>query len=225
MTDEKLACIYRPKLYFDVKEPFVIDAVGYTIFRDAHRSASFPSRIIRPAEGGCVIEYAFWYDYDIQHLYELEHIWVYLDAEGQILEAEGSFHGKFLRLVEPFANQIKIEDETRVCAYVQPGKHALMAAPELFHLYCGADRCCMEEAGNDGIAPGVMVKDCFDISDELQTKTKKYIKAKYGFRPSFSFETREYKPELLMPWEELLKSIPERMQRQMDIISNWEEEE
>lgn len=220
MTDEMLAKAYRPKLFFDKKEPFAISAVGYTVFRESRRSDSFP-RNIAPREGGCVIEYAFWYDYDIQHLYELEHIWVYLDAAGNILDAEGSFHGKYLRLVDPSVDRF-IAEGSRVCAYAQPGKHALMAKPELFRLFPGAVSCCMEDAGADGISPSDMVKAHFDIPKELQEKSKAYIKAHYGFCPTFCFEEREWEESLLMPWEELLTSIPDRMNPEIEKMKNWE---
>lgn len=224
MTDEMLVRAYRPKIYFDQKEPFEISGVGYTVFREKRRSASFP-RVIAPQLGGCVIEYAFWYDYDIQHLYELEHIWVYLDADGNVMEAEGSFHGKYLRLVDPSTDRAVVEDGTRVCAYAQPGKHALMAKPELFRLFPGAVSCCMEESGADGISPSDMVKDYFDIPDELQEKSKAYIRAHYSFQPTFCFEQREWSEELLMPWEELLRTIPDRMNAEIKKMEIWEEKE
>lgn len=226
MTEQeelRLVRKHRPRLFFDKKEPFSVDAVGYTVFAHGGRSRSFPARIIRPPEGGRAIEYVFWYDYDIQHLYELEHIWVYLDAEGKVKDAEGSFHGKFLRLVEPYSGRIPLDEAGRVLAYAQPGKHALMAAPELFRLFVGAKRCCMEDAGADGIAPGRMVQEYFtDIPAALQEKTKAYIRANYAFVPSFDFEEREWDEGLLMPWETLLATIPERMRRQIRRIEEWE---
>lgn len=223
MTDEMLVGQYRPKLYFDKKEPFEISAVGYTVFREPQRSRSFPRNIV-PRGKGCVIEYAFWYDYDIQHLYELEHIWVYLDDLGNITDAEGSFHGKFLRLVDPISDQVMVEESKRVCAYAQPGKHALMARPELFRLFAGAASCCMEDAGADGIAPGNMVKAYFDIPCALQEKAKAYIRAHYSFRPTFCFEAKEWDEKLLMPWEELLATIPDRMNAQIAKMEAWKGE-
>jgi len=221
MTDIMLAAAYRPKIFLDKKEPFEFTAVGYTVFRQAMRSASFPKRIVSPRARGCVIEYAFWYDYDIQHLYELEHIWVYIDADGRITDAEGSCHGKYMRLVEPVSNQMRIEDGTRVCAYAQPGKHAFAASPELFHLFPGVKEACMEEAGADGIAPGSMVEDCFNISEGLQEKAKAYIKEHYAFEPLFSYEEKEWPESLLLPWEDLLATIPGRMNAEIDKIKEY----
>jgi hypothetical protein len=139
-----------------------------------------------------------------------------------VVDAEGSWHGKYLRLVDPFTDRARLRDHTRVCAFVQPGKHAFAATPELFRLFPGMTDCCMEEAGKDGIAPSEMVSSYFDITEEMQRKTREYIRAQYGFRPSLEFTEREWKEELLMPWEELLQSIPERMNRQIEMIDRWE---
>ncbi len=223
--ERSLALAYRPRLLFDKREPFPLLAVGYGVYSREGRSLSFPSRMMVPLPGGTVIEYAFWYDYDIQHLYELEQIWVYLDREGNVKEAQGSFHGKYLRLVEPHTNRIPMDENQRVMAYVQPGKHALMPDPDLFRLFCGAKRCCMEEAGAEGIAPGWMVRERYkDVSPELQERTKAYIRSHYAFVPSFSFEEKPWDPALLMPWEDLMASIPERMDRQIRLIKEWEGE-
>ncbi|MCD8074863.1 MAG: hypothetical protein LUF27_07485 [Lachnospiraceae bacterium] len=221
MTEKELAALYRPKLFFDKKEPFTVQSVGYTVFREPKRSASFPKRVVLPVDGGCVIEYAFWYDYDIQHLYELEHIWVYLDGDGTVVDAEGSTHGKYMRLVDPENGRIPA-DGSRVCAYVQPGKHAFASRPELFRLFPRVVESCGTEAGADGIAPGDMVKDCFVISEELKKKTREYIRVHFSFVPSFSFEEREWDAALLTPWADLLAEIPERMNRQICLIERFQ---
>lgn len=209
---------YRPILLFDLKEPFPVKAVGYTVFREAAKSPSFPSRTIKPRANGMVIEYAFWYDYDIQHLYELEHIWVYLNQEGTVIDAEASFHGKYLRLIIPESNQVLTRGE-RVCAYVQPGKHAMLAQPELFYLYPEVMECCMEKAGSGGIELGNIVADCVEVNEWLQAAVKAYIYEKYRFEPSFSFQEQENGE--LMCWEKLLTSIPERIAEQIAIIKKW----
>ena len=46
MQDEVLAKKYLPIIMVDEKEPFKIQAIGYTVFRDSMRSDSFPKRII-----------------------------------------------------------------------------------------------------------------------------------------------------------------------------------
>ena len=34
-------------------------------------------------------------------MYDLEHIWVTVSGDGQVMDAEGSFHGKYLKLLLP----------------------------------------------------------------------------------------------------------------------------
>src|SRR5690606_40547573 len=71
----------------DRMEPFRPVAVGYHVFYESGPSPSFP-RVVElgePAPARCqaVIEYAFWWDWDIQHLYELEHAWVYVGERSE----------------------------------------------------------------------------------------------------------------------------------------------
>ncbi|MCU0503271.1 MAG: glycerophosphodiester phosphodiesterase [Anaerolineae bacterium] len=96
-TDRRLAMRYAPILRFDANEPFLPLAAGYTIFRESGASPSFQrGRVIDLAPEGespaaLAIEYAIWWDWDIGHLYELEHAWVYVDAQGQVVRAEASW--------------------------------------------------------------------------------------------------------------------------------------
>src|SRR5205809_292705 len=91
-----LAARYAPIILFDQREPFLPLAAGYTLFHIDAPSPSFPRTITLcaadrpPAQ--LVIEYAIWWDWDIQHLYELEHAWVYVDATGHVIHAEASWH-------------------------------------------------------------------------------------------------------------------------------------
>ena len=71
-NDFELAAAYVPHLRYDKAEPFALQGIGYTIY---HGTAKSPScrRVIEIPEGKTAIEYAFYYDFDIQHLYDLEH--------------------------------------------------------------------------------------------------------------------------------------------------------
>ena len=82
----KKAIEYAPRIFMDKKEPFPIKKVGFTEYHvDGCRSSffnrSFDFANFRGAVS--VLEYAYYLDYDIQHLYDLEHIWVYLDKDGR----------------------------------------------------------------------------------------------------------------------------------------------
>ena len=93
-TDRALAERHAPVIQFDKNEPFLPSVVGYTIFRQSAASPSFPRDIQLRDRAQFVIEYAIWWDWDIQHLYELEHVWVYVDG-GEVVDIEASWHGKF----------------------------------------------------------------------------------------------------------------------------------
>lgn len=93
-VEHALAARYAPIIQFDAREPFLPLAAGYTVFRTDADSPSFPRRIELSPTGqppaATAIEYAIWWDWDIGHLYELEHAWVYLDSDGQVVRAEAS---------------------------------------------------------------------------------------------------------------------------------------
>ncbi|WP_379145834.1 hypothetical protein [Paenibacillus sp. sgz500992] len=96
--DRKLAALYAPRLLFDQNEPFFPVRIGVTVLREDGVSPSFRRRLAmsRP-EVETVLEYAIYYDYDIQHLYDLEHVWVYIGKNGETADVEVSFHGKYLK--------------------------------------------------------------------------------------------------------------------------------
>src|SRR5690349_3791685 len=90
--DQALAARYAPLLRFDANEPFLPLAAGYTIFRADGPSLSMRRQVALAAsehpQATLAIEYAIWWDWDIGHLYELEHVWVYLDAQGRVVGCE-----------------------------------------------------------------------------------------------------------------------------------------
>lgn len=121
-ADLTLALRHAPRIRFDVYEPFICSAVGYTVFRQNGASSSFPREIVLPANAVCAIEYAIWWDWDIQHLYELEHIWVYLDGDERLIAAEASWHGGYKSMLDERGG-LPLE-EGKLTLYSEPGKHA-----------------------------------------------------------------------------------------------------
>lgn len=61
----KMANAYVPHLRYDRAEPFPLKGIGYTVYEERGKSPSC-RRIIEAPPGGMVIEYAFYYDFDIQ---------------------------------------------------------------------------------------------------------------------------------------------------------------
>jgi putative hydrolase of the HAD superfamily len=117
--DYQLAQRHAPQLRFDAQEPFLPLAVGYTVFRSPTQSPS--SKFIIDPDNGIAIEYAIWWDWDIQHLYELEHVWLYLDADGTIIKVQASAHGERLLMTQE-AGTLPVE-EGRITLFSEPGKH------------------------------------------------------------------------------------------------------
>lgn len=221
--DLKLASVYKPVIMKDKREPFEITAMGCTIFRKTERSRSFPKRVvmIEPETTAFAVEYALWYDYDIQHLYELEHVWVYADHDGNVRKVEGSFHGKFLNMVDLNTGEPVLKNHTHPVVYAQPGKHAMIPDPRLVRIIPDWQESCMEKAGLDGVLVQDFFADRIHTDEDLQRMTERYIKETYGFRPSMEFEPFELEEDRLMTWEELRESIPDRVNRQIEVIRRY----
>ncbi len=211
MEDRRLAEKYVPRLRYDRAEPYGLKAVGYTVHRKGGRSSSCSLQLnVEPGEA--TVEYAFYYDFDIQHMYDLEHVFVTADREGKVIGVLGSFHGKFLNNL--------IEGETRfegthVVLYVQPGKHAFMPDPRYFRLFPDRDRCCKEFAGREGLLIAPVFEGRLSTDEAFDRKVERYIQQNHAFLPTWEF-VEEY-PQLcraedvLMPWPELDALIVERI--------------
>ena len=210
---EAIARQFMPVLMLDENEPFSPEAIGFTVFTGEKKSSSC-SRTIDPAGLGAslAVEYAIYYDYDIQHLYDLEHAWVYVNERGEICGLESSFHGKFLNALLPGTRPF---DETgRARLYVQPGKHALLPDPALFHLFIGFKSCCMEESGGEGIITPDIIPGMIGVTPEEKRLMAEYIRRNYAFCPKEVYHPYEG-PVRLIPWEELAAEIPGRMKEML----------
>lgn len=174
--------------------------------------------ILEPGE--TMIEYAFYYDFDIQHLYDLEHVFIRLAPDGRVSGVLGSFHGKFLN------NLLEGETDfegTHVVLYVQPGKHAFMPAPHYFRLFPDRDQCCREYAGQDGLLIGPMFEGRISTDEAFDRLAERYIRENYAFVPTWEFD-REFPrlpgaEERLMPWEELYRQIERRIEEWKLVIA------
>lgn len=208
---------YAPVLVFDEREPFLPLVVGFRVFHGDAPSPSFPRRIeLRPAHGPAAeraIEYAIWWDWDIGHLYELEHAWVYLDGQGRPVRAEASWHGSFhdLRLGEPGGARLRGE---RVVIYSQPGKHAFAPSPEWFAgpMQDATVAECGRAAGRGGVWITPLFRGRIDAKcPEADRLVHTYLEQR-RFEPTFRF-TREVVPSRsqFVPWEALERWIPARV--------------
>lgn len=218
------ACKYAPVIFMDKKEPFPIKEVGFAEYtKENLKSSSFNRTFNLDNFPGSVrvLEYTYFLDYDIQHLYDLEHIWVYLGDKGLIVGAEGSYHGRFLNAYRVDGSNsgavlAQIKDGTHLCMYSQPGKHAMLARPELMYLYTELFSACDLLAGIGGLdAPDQYIQD-IHVSDEDNLKISEYIKKTFAFKPSMEFCEAEIPSESYIELTELQNKIPQYLKKQLD---------
>ncbi len=217
-ADRDLAAKHAPVIYFDEREPFLPLTVGYMIFRKDGGSPSFP-REIRLAEPGVpaaslAIEYAIWWDWDIGHLYELEHAWIFLDAGGNVVRVDASWHGSYHSAVR---GGFSLRRDGRVALFAQPGKHALAFRPEEFaRIRPYGDMECEERAGAGGVWETPLFKGRLPKHPLSDTLVHGYLE-EMRFEPTWRF-TKEFRitRDILVPWPLLEKWIPHRVELWID---------
>ena len=79
----------------------------------------------------------------------------------------------------------------------------------------------MEKAGSDGILVPDMFETEISTDEELQKLTGIYIREQFGFRPAMEFQPFDLKDGIFITWEALKSSIPERVNRQIEIIREY----
>lgn len=207
---------YCPHIYKDKADPFPVRYIGCTAFAAPQRSASFPKWFVDPQKEGAamILEYAIYYDYDIQHLYDLEHIWVAIDDSGKPVGCWCSFHG--MRLRAAGVSMFAMDGEHPVL-YAQPGKHAMLPHPQLFLLHPDFERACGEAAGGGVLVPGFL-SGRIQSDPETDEKVTRYIQENYAFTPTMAFVPEQIGEDQLLSWEELFDKIPERIERQLQLI-------
>lgn len=210
-ADLELARQYAPVIRFDEREPFLPSVVGYTIFRKGAPSPSFPRRVEVAEDIAFAIEYAIWWDWDIQHLYELEHIWVYIDDDRKLVDAEASWHGRYHRMRDEYG-QLPL-DNGRLVLYSEPGKHAFAPSPQwLLKRKEKTQASCGARAG----LMGLHVTPLFDgvIRDDTPPNNRlvhTYLE-RMQFEPSFTFsKTFDLRRACFVPWSHLFEWIPARV--------------
>ncbi|HQE91571.1 MAG TPA: glycerophosphodiester phosphodiesterase family protein [Anaerolineae bacterium] len=247
-ADRALAARYAPILRFDAREPFLPLAAGYTIFRETAASPSFcrGHRIdLAPPNGPCAafaLEYAIWWDWDIGHLYELEHVWVYVNADGHVVRAEASWHGDFRAIpvdgsaatldqnsrqtdgnknrLDPLNLLAKLEGDHLVI-FSEPGKHAFAPTPAWFKERCAEFKRSVTSdlAGIEGVLLAVYIQKHVQPTP-LKTRLVHTYLAQRAFEPSWDFSlTFSITPEMLVPWEALRDWMPGRVNAILDQLA------
>ncbi|MFC3801944.1 HAD family hydrolase [Cohnella sp. GCM10012308] len=207
---QTLAARYAPILLLDEREPFRPIRAGIAVYREDGPSPSFNRQILLdPQRHACVIEYAIYWDYDIQHLYDLEHVWIYVGLEGEVVSCEASFHGRrLLGLNRERTNLIG----RRVRLYVQPGKHAMSPLEDALHLLPDLTSCCMENAGTGGLLEPAIFAGEFRTGApaDVDVLAERHLRD-FGFVPSFDYAPWSWPADAFVRWEALREEIPVRM--------------
>ncbi|MGH2541332.1 MAG: glycerophosphodiester phosphodiesterase [Ardenticatenaceae bacterium] len=213
-ADWALAARYAPVLLFDAVEPFLPSVVGYTVFRENGPSPSFPRQVgldeAGQVQATIAIEYAIWWDWDIGHLYELEHVWVYLDAGGRVVRAEASWHGGYHDMAVKGVLSLSGE---RLTIYSEPGKHAF--APTSDWLAARAtttQKSCARHAGRGGVWITPLFEGVITVKTPQADRLVHTYLERLAFEPSYHFSRCFLTPlEALVPWPALQEWIPRRV--------------
>src|SRR5687768_10197278 len=200
--DLTLARRYAPVVLFDGSEPFLPSRVGYTLFREPAPSPSFP-RYVRPEPPlEIAIEYALWWDWDIGHLYELEHAWVFVGGSGEIVGVESSQHGG------SYGGDLSLEGG-RPVLYSEPGKHALASSPHsLVARRDHTEHSCGRGAGAGGVHVTPLYRDRISKTPYDDQLVRTYLRG-HAFSPTWDWSLRVQLADLpMVPWAELDAAIP-----------------
>jgi hypothetical protein len=213
---------YFPKLHFDQNEPFYPQKIGYQVYEAEHYLSIFPSPTYKrllyflteiteaEVDAKYIIEYSLWYNADIQHLYELEHLWVYLDENKNVIKVEGSRHG--------YIKDLKLNESINV----EPGKHGHFQG----ELTERAKQIFASIASTPGTAGLLADIDCPDLRD-FGAFLSRYYKsietdeavinhlAKYSFVPTFQFNEFAPSQEVFIAWRELKEFIVVDLQKKL----------
>lgn len=206
------AAKYAPFIQFDRHEPFLPEMVGYTIFREDGPSSSFERDICLKTDeyqASTAIEYAIWWDWDIEHLYELEHAWIYVDTGGNVVYAEASWHGVYHNLLVD--GKLPLNSQ-HVILYSEPGKHAFAPDPEWFNTRRDETLHACQYPGRGGlwITP-LFEKVIVGKNKNVDMMVQRYLET-HSFEPSHDF-AKEFviDTSLLVPWSLLFEWIPYRI--------------
>lgn len=210
-ADHQLALEHAPIIRFDDREPFLPLVVGYTIFREPGRSPSFPRDITLPPGAATAIEYAIWWDWDIGHLYELEHVWVYLDGRGKLVRGEASWHGDYNEMVDEHG-QTPVEG-ARLVVYSEPGKHAFAPYIDFFaKRKPGTILSCGRNAGVGGVHVTPLFEGAIHDRTLLNNRLVHTYLERHAFTPAYQFsKVFDLRQSIFVPWESLNRWIPSRV--------------
>ncbi len=218
----ELAREFAPVLLFDRKEPFLPSAVGVSVIDETLQSPSCRHSIKLETGSVRAIEYAVWWDLNIQHLCELEHVWVYLDRDQNVVKIEASARGYFHnRLADDGTLPIR---NGRPILFSEPGKHGFFSRLEEIKVHMDrARQSCGEGAGSMNILVQPEFRAALAYMRPFDYFVVRRHLSEMAFEPSFEFSTQfDLRESPLVPWPRLNASIPDRVRdRVFELRQNW----
>lgn len=207
-----------PVIKMNTREPFELLGIGYTVMDQTQKSPSFERKIILDDNIMCVVEYALYWNYDIEHLYDLEHIWLYFDYEMKLVNCEVSFHGK---VINGLTEQNWV-DNNKLYLYCQAGKHALAPDLNVFENWKNYRSATWETVGKDGLLITPILEERLVTNDVIDDQVKAYMQ-KFKFHLSETYESMDMPQVLFMPWPYLNHEIPQMIKEELAVIKYHEE--
>ncbi|MES0884550.1 HAD family hydrolase [Roseibium sp. SCP14] len=207
------ARVHAPVLRLDRHEPWRPTAIGFSIFDEPSRSPSSKFEIVPKSHR--VIEYAIFWDYDIQHLYDLEHVWIHVDANDRVEHVEASQHGRRIEMVREGGLPL---ENGRVTLWAEPGKHALFPGRDQMMSRESATRHeCNLGAGHTGVHLGNPFSGRFGEIGAYEHRLARLQMRRFAFQPAFG-ETQRWdcREGDLLPWPSVERWIPERVNYLID---------
>lgn len=184
-ADAERARRFAPVIRFSANEPFLPSHMGVTILTQARQSPSCRHHLTFEPGVARIIEYALWWDWDIGHLYDLEHVWIKLADDDRILAVEASAHGRFATMVGADGGVPMQDGRVTLCA--EPGKHAFHAGPDtIVARRRELGRACAELAGEGGILVNDMFAHLFDFAPAQHRAVRRHLELQ-AFTPAFAF--------------------------------------
>lgn len=219
-TQEMLARArqFAPMIAFDHEEPFLPSHIGVSILAHSAKSPSSDHKITFTPDTAYVIEYAIWWDWDIQHLYELEHVWLFVDTQETIVQVEASAHGRFAAQQSEDGTPPKKGD--RIILHSEPGKHAFFSDMSLVEQHRErVQASCEERAGSmDILIQPFLEKELGWIKPYHHHLARRFMQS-MAFTPSFVFDQHfDLCSCTFMAWTDLKTFIPNRIKTCLDAL-------
>lgn len=195
---------YAPFLMINDNEPFPLKTVGYTIFTEPGPSTSFERTVhFDTNEVAFAVEYAYYWDYDIGHMYDLEHAWVFVGHNGKTVACQCSFHGHFANGLRPDHGNLWGNHPVLFC---QPGKHGLGFDPMVL-MTNGGYFLTDDPKRVNGLLITPILEGRMENTPEIAALANGEL-IRNKFVPARTFHLEEAAESLYMPWPELWAAIP-----------------